>query len=357
MTASSPRWSRDTKRIAILIVIGLITFAVFRFPIVLRPLFLGALLAYLLNPLAEQAVKRFRLNRGAASALVHVAAVAAISLVAIIIVPAIIHQIRSLKIDFSEVQATLQQLLSTPIAIGGQAVDLQAAAQRALENLNSLLQTLLAQAVDLLVDVAQGMVQVVLIFVVSFYLLKDAPRLNTSVTQWLPAAFRDDYVQLRGRVGQTWNAFFRGQLVLSLIMGVVVGVIMWALGVRNALLIGLLYGLLEVVPNFGPIIATIPTLLIAYFTGSTWLPVSQGVFALIVLAAATAAQQVENWFLVPRVMSQHLKLHPVVVLLGAIAGASLAGIPGILLAAPTIATGRVIGHYVYCRLLDLDPFA
>jgi predicted PurR-regulated permease PerM len=122
------------------------------------------------------------------------------------------------------------------------------------------------------------------------------------------------------------------------------------------LLIGILFGVLEVVPNFGPTIASIPTLLIAYFTGSTWLPVSNEVFVIIVLIASMALQQLENLFLVPRIMGYHLNLHPVVVLIGAIAGASLAGILGILLAAPMLATARVIGRYVYDKMLDLEPF-
>ncbi len=356
MTEPSPPWSRETKRLVVLIALGLVALGVVRFPIVIRPLLLGLLLAYLLNPLAERIVKRFRLPRGAASALVHLLAVAVILLALLIIVPSVIDQIRSLKIDFRQIQSAIEDRLSAPFVIGGQPIDLQAAAQRFGESLNSVLQTLLGEAVGLLVDLAQALVQLLLIFVVSFYLLKDGPLINQRLVAWLPASLRGDFTQLRAQIGRTWNAFFRGQLVLGVIMGVVVGVTMWALGVRNALLIGILYGVLEVVPNFGPTIATVPTLMIAYFTGSTWLPVSPEAFTLIVLIAAIALQQLENLFLVPRVMSYHLNLHPVVVLLGAIAGASLAGILGILLAAPTIATLRLIGHYAYCKLLDLEPF-
>jgi len=357
MREPSTPWSRETKRLAILIALGLITFAIFRLPIVIRPLLLGLLLAYLLSPPADRLAARFRLRRGAVSALVHLLAVALIGLALVIIVPSVIGQIQALQIDFGEIQHSIEQLLATPLVIGGQTVDLQAAAQRLGENLNAVLQSLLGEALNVLVDVAQALVQLILIIVVSFYLLKDGPLINQRLEAWLPASVRGDFVELRAQIGRTWNAFFRGQLVLGVIMGVVVGLTMWALGVRNALLIGILYGVLEVVPNFGPTIATVPTLMVAYFTGSTWLPVSPQVFTLIVLIAAVALQQLENLVLVPRVMGHHLNLHPVVVLLGAIAGASLAGIAGILLAAPTIATLRIAGHYVYCKLLDVEPFA
>jgi predicted PurR-regulated permease PerM len=247
-------------------------------------------------------------------------------------------------------------LLATPISIGGQPIDLQAAVRQLGENLNSLLQDLLGRAVSILVGMAEGILQLILILVISFYLLKDAPGINTALEQLTPPSHRTDFIQLRGQIGKTWNAFFRGQLILGIVMGGVVGLTMWALGLRGALLIGILFGVLEVVPNFGPTIASIPTLLIAYFTGSTWLPVSHEVFVIIVLIASMALQQLENLFLVPRIMGYHLNLHPVVVLIGAIAGASLAGILGILLAAPMLATARVIGRYVYNKMLDLEPF-
>ena len=66
MIESSPPWSRETKRLVGLITLGLAALGLFRFPIVVRPFLLGLLLAYLLNPLAERAIKRFRLRRGAA---------------------------------------------------------------------------------------------------------------------------------------------------------------------------------------------------------------------------------------------------------------------------------------------------
>jgi predicted PurR-regulated permease PerM len=353
---SSPRWSTDTKRIVSLIVVALIAYALLRFPIIIPPLLLACLLAYLLSPLAERLVQRLKLRRGLASALVHVLAIALVMVVVVLFVPEMIAQIRSLRIDFHQIQLSIEKLLATPIVIGGQTIDPGAAAQRLGEDLNSLLQSLMREAVGLLVDLAQGALQLILIVVISFYLLKDAPHINAGFDQLAPPSFRSDFIQLRSQIGKTWNAFFRGQLILGVVMGVVVGLTMWALGLRAALLIGILFGLLEVIPNFGPTLASIPTLLIAYFTGSTWLPVSNEVFVIIVLIASIALQQLENLFLVPRIMGYHLNLHPVAVLLAAIAGASLAGVLGILLAAPMLATAREIGRYVYCKMLDVEPF-
>ena len=354
--SSSTRWSRDAKRIVSLVAVGLVVYILFRFSEVVRPLLLAVLLAYLLSPLAEWLTRRLRLRRGLASLLLHVMLLALVVLLILLVVPAIINEVRSFRIDFRQIQTAIENLLNKPLVVGGQTINLRDVYQRVAENLNSLIQPLISSAFDFVVSVAEGLVTLILIMVISFYILKDATAINTALERMAPPAYLDDYCRMRAQIAKTWNAFFRGQLILSLVMGVVVGTTMWALGVRNALLIGILFGVLEVVPNFGPTIAAIPTLAIAYFTGSTWLPVSNEVFFVIVLIANVALQQIENIVLVPRIMGHHLNLHPVAVLLAVIAGASLAGILGILLAAPMLATARLLGHYAYCKLLDRDPF-
>jgi predicted PurR-regulated permease PerM len=116
---------------------------------------------------------------------------------------------------------------------------------------------------------------------------------------------------------------------------------------------------LEFIPNIGPVIAAIPAVLIALFqTESSWLGSLVGPFwfALIVLLVLAIIQRVENMYLVPRIIGRRLKLHPLVVLIGAVAGASIAGIFGILLAAPLLSTARLILLYIYRKLLDQPAF-
>ena len=130
-----------------------------------------------------------------------------------------------------------------------------------------------------------------------------------------------------------------------------------ALGVRYAPMLGLLAGLLEVIPNLGPTIAAIPAILLALFQEGTMLGISNFWYAAIVAAMYALVQQLENNLIVPRIMGRSLNLHPLMVLVGVVVGGSLGGILGMLLAAPTLATLRVFGRYIYCRIYDLDPFA
>jgi predicted PurR-regulated permease PerM len=129
------------------------------------------------------------------------------------------------------------------------------------------------------------------------------------------------------------------------------------LGVINALILGILAGILEVVPTIGPIIAMVPAVLIAFFQGSTNWAIDPTIFALIVILVYFAIQQLENHVVVPNVLGASVNLPPVLILAGTIVGASLAGVLGIFLAAPVIATARLFFQFVFRKLFEPLPEA
>lgn len=128
------------------------------------------------------------------------------------------------------------------------------------------------------------------------------------------------------------------------------------LGMRNAAALGVISAFLEFIPAIGPVLAAIPAILIALILGPTWVPLPNIWFAVVIGLIYFALQQFENLYLLPRVVGSRVRLHPAVVIVGALAGAQLAGILGILLAAPTIAAGKLILGYVFRKLTDQPPF-
>jgi predicted PurR-regulated permease PerM len=128
------------------------------------------------------------------------------------------------------------------------------------------------------------------------------------------------------------------------------------LGVRGAFALGVFAGVMELIPNLGPFLAAVPAVIVALLQGSTTLPVSSWVFALIVIGFYLLVQQFENTFVVPRILGEAVDLHALVVMLGVLIGANVAGIVGALLAAPVIASGREITRYLYLKTLGLPPF-
>jgi predicted PurR-regulated permease PerM len=120
------------------------------------------------------------------------------------------------------------------------------------------------------------------------------------------------------------------------------------------LAMGILAGILEFLPSIGHGIWLIIASLLAFFLGSTWIPLPHWAFMLIIIGLHLFFEQFDLNYLIPRIVGRRVHLPPLVVILGIVAGAILAGVLGIPLAAPTIASMRVIGRYIFANLFDME---
>jgi predicted PurR-regulated permease PerM len=174
----------------------------------------------------------------------------------------------------------------------------------------------------------------------------------------VPESYQGDVRRLMHDLGQIWNAYLRGQIVLCLVMGTAIYLVTLILGLPQPLVLGLIAGFLEFIPNLGPALSMIPAALFALTTDSATIPgLDAGVlYAVIVVAIYIHFQQLEAVFLVPRILGHSLDLHPFVVLIAILMGASLAGVLGVVLAAPMMATLRLGARYLRAKLLDEELF-
>jgi predicted PurR-regulated permease PerM len=145
---------------------------------------------------------------------------------------------------------------------------------------------------------------------------------------------------------------------------VIMGVLVWfgnaILGTPQALFLGIMAGLLEVIPSLGPILATIPAVILALLLGSsnTVLGLDRlehWAFALIVIGFYILVQIIENQLLVPYVLGDAVDLPPLIVIVGVVIGGSAFGLLGVFLATPVISTGREIFMYLYDKILEPPP--
>ena len=196
-------------------------------------------------------------------------------------------------------------------------------------------------------------------FFVSLYMTMDAPRIQSYFHSLFPTSYRSELADLLRRIGLVWQSFLRGQLILGIVVGVATGVALSLVGMPGAIIFGILAGLLEVVPNLGPILSMIPAVIMALIQGSNVLRpmgIDNVGFALITVGIYFLIQQLENNILVPRIIGDSINLHPIIVICAVVIGLSVGGILGALLAPPIVATFRVIGSYVHAKLLDYQPF-
>ncbi len=349
-------WSSTTKRTIAIGGVLILFFLINRISTVLPPVIITLILAYILSPIADFFSKHLRLHRTFVVVLMYLVLVTLLITLPALLIPSLITQIESFLEGLPEFIQAINEFIDQPVTVGDFTLDVQDVYEQASNTIEGFLSSLANQTIGILSNIASALFWSFFILVASFYLVKDAHLILRWIDEATPPDYRQDVHRLRMQVVATWNAFLRGQLILCVVMGLVVGITMAAIGLPYAWLIGLLFGVLEFIPNLGPTIASIPTVFIAFIQGSDVLHISNTWFAVVVVGVNTLLQQLENNFLVPRIMGQSLNLHPVVVLIAAIIGARLGGVLGILLAAPVTATLRVFVEYTYYRLLDLPPF-
>lgn len=384
ISGASPRWNRDTKVLVTVISLLVLVALVYLARNVIPLIALAAVIAYILQP-AVGWLERHRTPRSVATMLCLLLLIVLLALVPVLLTPATVNGVRSIidvliKLPDSFDQWTTEIAESQPtISLGGFTLDLAAVveemqtsvdetmSQFRLPDLSALLEYALTGLrtaggiVETAVGIASGVVsaafRTLLLLVLIFFLTKDGWRMG----QWLKGItlpqYQPEMVELGRRLDSVWTSFFRGQLLLALVVGSIVFVATSLLGLPGALVLGILAGVLEVIPNLGPVLALIPAVLVALVQGSNVLPVSNLVFALIVVGVYVLIQQIENNILVPRIMGQSLNLHPIFVLVGVVVGASFAGVLGAFLAAPVLASLKVLGLYAHAKITDQDPLA
>jgi HAD superfamily hydrolase (TIGR01549 family) len=367
----STRWNPFVKQLVTIVALVAMIWLLMHVSVLLGPLVLALLLAYLASFPARAILRRTGWPRTVVIALIYLLVLVFIITAPVLIIPRLV----SLLAAFSTTLVNVVQELSTasprPIVLTPSlTLDLNvflAPINQWLESVlepssaggSNLLNLLFPFASSAAVVVSRAVSSVLAIFfilVVSFYVAKDGPSMGRWVTARLPEAFRPEAQRLARELTLVWDAFVRGQVTLAFLMGVITWVMLTILGIRSAPALALLSGLAEFVPGVGPVSAALVGIVIALILGSTWLPMPHQWFALLVALLYFLATQFENLYLVPRVVGRRIALHPVVVIVGALAGASLGGVLGILLAAPVIASLRVVGGYIIHKLVDEDPF-
>ncbi len=193
-------------------------------------------------------------------------------------------------------------------------------------------------------------------FVIALYLSIDSPRLHAGLLGVVPPAYRADARQIDARIGRIWRGFLYGQLLNSLATGLLVWLVLWAIGLPGAFVLGLIMMVLNMIPTFGPIIAAVPGILLAIALGSTRLDWGTVSFTLLVVVVYIVVVQLQANLMAPFIIGHAVQVSPAAVLIGLIVGFQVGGLLGSVLAVPVIATLREGARYVLAKLADRDPF-
>jgi len=180
--------------------------------------------------------------------------------------------------------------------------------------------------------------------IMAFYILKDWEGIKTGLASLLPPVIRRELGSLALQIDRVIIEFSKGYLMISAIIGLLIGLAAALIGVKYALLIGILSGIGELIPYFGPILGGIPAIGLA---------LSQSPYDAIYMAIAIVViQQIESNIITPRLMGDRVGMHPLMMVFVLLAGGELMGIWGMLIAVPLAASLKIIGHYLYLKVIE-----
>ncbi|APZ43924.1 AI-2E family transporter [Acidihalobacter ferrooxydans] len=316
---------------------------------ILAPFLVGALLAYLGDPLADR-LEAWHLPRTLAVVVVFVVMGVVVLGAVLLLVPLLEAQIAALAQAVPGYQkwVNLHMLpwLQSKLGISARYLDLNSLVgllskhwQQAGGYAAHLADTLSRSGLVLLGWLAN----LVLIPIVTFYLLRDWDRLIAYIGESLPARFQSTSAELAREADEVLGAFLRGQLSVMLALGTVYAVGLWLIGLKVGILIGVVAGVVSFVPYLGFTLGLIAALAAMFFQTHDVLAVWP------VLVVFGIGQVLESAVFTPLLVGDRIGLHPVAVIFAVLAGGQLFGFIGVLLALPVAAVLAVFLRHLHRR--------
>ena len=357
---TSPTWTTTTKLIIGLTLVAIFAGVFLYYRSLVSLMILASIITYLFQPVVNWLTEKTRMSWRLSTTLVFLLLI--ILLVGLLTGAglAIAQQLAGLVRVVQEFANDLPELadnLTDFLAQYGAESDLINLNQIANQLLETL-QPLLGQAGSIVGSIATGAAvsigRIFFVVFVAYFILSESSRVgefHINIPQY-------DYdIRRMGRqLRMIWDSFFRGQIIIFVMVFVVYLVVLSALGVRYSLALATLTGLAIFVPYVGLWTTAIVMVLVTFFQPYNYFGLLPWQYSALVLGVALVLNFVFDNYISPRFLGRTLDIHPAAVLVAALFMASLFGLVGIFLAAPSVATLKAISVYVFRKLFDMDPW-
>jgi predicted PurR-regulated permease PerM len=319
---------------------------------VLTPFLLGALLAYLGDPIADR-LEQKKLSRTFSVVVVFAVMCVVGLLLLLILIPLLQEQLTSLLSRLPLIVPWLQDTalpwLSSTLNIETSSIDLAVLKQTLAANwqdLGNILGLLLGKVTHSGQLIFAWLAYLILVPVVSFYLLRDWDVLVASIQQLIPRQYEPVITKLTRECDNVLAEFLRGQLMLMLALGVIYSVGLWLVGLEFALLVGMMAGLVSFVPYLGSIVGIVVAGVLAF------MQFHDIIHLLYIGVVFGVGQTIEGMLLSPILVGDRIGLHPVAVIFAVMAGGQLFGFFGVLLALPAAAIFVVLLRHARQKYIE-----
>lgn len=314
--------------------------------VILGPFLLAFALAYLLNPMVEW-LERHGLGRKTSITAVFLGILLIFAGVLFIILPVIYNELAKLTVVLPQMMQNIDTRLQVYRA-QFKATGLPSRITLVLDEHLAQGEVLIANKLKLMLanlpEILMSLTVFILSPILAIYFLVDWKRLEKGIVRLVPQRYRLSWQRLLQDINHVIRRFVRGNLVVAIIVGVLIGFGVKLIGMEYAFLIGLICGIFDLIPYFGPLIGAVPSVLLGLIKS----PAMAIKIALIILIV----QQLEGNVISPKLMGDSVGLHPLFVVFVLLAGGEIWGFWGMLLAVPFAAVLRLIIRHIYLSLVS-----
>lgn len=327
--------------------IVLILWVISQLKLILIPFILAFVVSYIMHPIVQWLQKR-KIPKIIAIIMVELTFVALIALFLILLVPILINEINNFikqvpqLVHWGTEQLEIIQKWLDNIGIKNLKINTSDVMDIGIQELQGGLK----QARNLLILLVSTVWYSVMALVISFFYLKDQERITDFIKRLIPYKQSHKVKFLTREIDSVLGLYIRGQLIVSILDGLIVGIGLSLMGVRYAALLGVLAAIFSIIPNFGFLFTVLVTLLVT-ISGPN--PVVMSIKAGIIFVIE---EILLTLVITPNVMGGSMGLNPLVIMLALLTGASLFGVPGLILAAPVTAVLTRL-YYRYIGKKDL----
>lgn len=328
----------NTRKWMLTILIIIILLFLYRVRIILTPFLFAALIAYMAYPLVK-VFERRQVPRSIAIVLVYLIFAAIFGILISFMIPQLAKEVDELLKTLPEQTEMLEDGLERLRKLQNISVPdvLQAGFDTLVNQIQRLLEGLAERIAGILVGLVSQIVSMAIAPILAFYLLRDLEVIKRRTFMLIPKRYRLTIYTLTKEMNGILNGFIRGQLVNAAVVGLLISAGLALLGIKYSLFIGLIAGLFDIIPYFGPIIGFIPASVLA---------LAKSPIAVVwVLVIFVVVNQIEANIISPKIIGERVGLHPLAVIFAIFSGGELMGIVGMLIAVPVAAIVRVLLNY------------
>ncbi len=329
--------------IAVIYLFGLLWSTAMIFSDIIMLFFMSWLVAFILKPLARFLNVQGRLPRLMAVGIVFAGFFLAIAIAGIIMVPVIGFQLAQLSTNlprYAKELPSLTNLLQADLQARGINVELSQWYQN--QDLPTQIQRLgtlvIQNSLSLIAGVASMIFAVIIVLILSFYIMLDGDRIVEQIIGLVPEQYRKEAHYLLDSIDRSFGGFLRGQVIQAIAYGLGTAFIMWIAGLNYVLLATTFSVIVMIIPFFGPFLALVPPLAIAVFQ------LSPSELIAVVIAFLVLQQVVLN-IVAPKVMSDSVGIHPLLVFFAILVGGKIAGVGGAIFGVPVVGVINAMALY------------